>query len=132
MVLKESLPIRAPSLAQISGELMHSLFLDSLDADLERINRMNEAAARFPESGVKKISVFVLRPSRNLEEMLPNLLNRFPLGLRYLFRGLGVSNHQGNSLMSYLAFMPECTQPLIELGYQDTMKRKVEILEFLS
>ncbi|MBC7396520.1 MAG: patatin-like phospholipase family protein, partial [Bdellovibrionales bacterium] len=90
----EALPPHAPSLAEISGQLMNSLFLDSLDADLERLKRMNIEAEHYPEGGMKVIPVLVLKPSRSLEELLPNLLERFPAGLRFLLRGLGVSSNQ--------------------------------------
>lgn len=129
---EQALPPHAPSLAEISGQLMHSLFLDGVDGDLEHLQRLNNEADHYPQGGLKHIPVLILKPSRNLEEMLPNLLNHFPPTLRFFFRGLGVSTHQGNGLMSYLAFLPDCIQPLMELGYQDTLARKSEILEFMT
>lgn len=129
---EQALPAHAPSLAEISGQLMHSLFLDEIDRDLEHLMRLNNEADHYPQGGLKHIPVLILKPSRNLEEMLPNLLNHFPPMLRFFLRGLGVSNHQGNGLMSYLAFLPDCIQPLIELGYQDTLARRNEIIEFMS
>jgi NTE family protein len=126
------LPRHAPSLAEIGGQLMNSLFLDSLDGDLERLVRINETLVKNPGLNMKDVPVLVLKPSRNLEEVLPNLLEKFPPTLRFFLRGLGVSSGQGNALMSYLAFMPECIHPLIELGYTDTLQKREQILQFMN
>lgn len=125
-------PTKSPSLAAISGELMHALFLDALDSDTERLERFNRQSLKYPESGVKNIPILILTPSKNLSEIIPDLLGFFPATLRFLFSGLGVSSDQGNELLSYLAFLPQCIHPLMELGYQDTYARKDEILKFMN
>jgi NTE family protein len=129
----------APSLAEISGELMNSLFLDSLEADVERLQTTNDNLDLMPAetrerqfAHFRKIPILQLRPSRNLAELVPNLLSRFPATLRYLLKGIGASPREGQELISYLAFLDICLNPLMALGYEDTLLRRDEILRFLA
>lgn len=128
-----------PSLAQIGGEMMNALFLDSLESDIERMMRINQSMQAMDEDSRRKhfgelrqIPILSLRPSRDLAEVLPKLLHTFPAGMRYLLKGIGTTNHEGGELLSYLAFEAECVGPLMELGYQDTLQKKSEIIDFMA
>ncbi len=132
---------KAPSLAQISGELFNSLFLDPLHADTERLKRINDSIARYRSTmgdagdpSLKEIPILNLMPSKNLTDVLPSLVNGFPPSLRYLLKGFGASDRdgQGQSMISYLAFFNECVQPLLDLGYADTLVRQDEITAFMK
>ncbi len=132
---------KSPTIAQISGELFNALFMDPLSADAERLRRINDSIDKFrphPDSldrpTLRKIPILNLMPSRNLMDVLPSLLKYFPPYLRYLFHGLGASDRdkQGQALISFLAFFPECTRPMLELGYEDTLARKSEIIDFMA
>ena len=131
----------SPAFAEILGELLNALFLDSLDPDIERLGRINDAIkGQFhdgnlrPGSSLRFIPLLQLAPSRNLGELVPEIIKNFPLILRYLIRGLGASDSdkQGRELISYLAFTKECVVPLIELGYEDTIKKKQLIIDFMN
>lgn len=128
-----------PSLAQISGELLNSIFLDSMDTDIERLESVNQSVELIRQipggesrSTLKKVDHLHLRPSRDLQSLIPSTIKKFPPIMRFLFRGLGASKNQGNNLMGYLSFLPECSIPLMNLGYEDTLKRKEELLRFFS
>lgn len=131
---------QAPTLAEIGGEVLNSIFLDFMDADIERMRRINENVRIAREHGIenphrlREIPILSLAPSRNLSDILPVLLKKFPPMPRYLFRGIGVSDrtNQGQDLISYFAFFKECIQPLAELGYEDTRTRREEILKFFE
>ena len=136
-----SLKRQSPALAEILGEVLNTVFLDALDADIERLQRINEAIKRAPHEvrdqqfpRLRQIPVFQLTPSRNLDEVIPSLSHQFPPILRYLLNGLGTSDKkdQGQELLAYLAFFAECVHPLLNLGYEDTLKRREEILEFMK
>ncbi len=128
-----------PSLAQISGELMNSIFLDSMDMDIERLESINKSIDLIEQNpnikntlNLKRVKHLHLSPSKDLQSLIPLQIKKFPLTMRFLFHGLGASKQQGNNLMGYLSFLPECSKPLMDLGYEDTMKKKNILLDFFS
>jgi NTE family protein len=126
-----------PALSQIAGVLLNAVFLDSLDVDLERLDRINRTLAHVPnekiaarELELRPIPVLALRPSRDLGELAADEYHRFPAMLRYLLKGIGATDSTGSDLLSYLAFEPVYIGRAMELGYQDTMARKDEVEAF--
>ena len=128
-----------PSIAQIAGHVLNSIFLDSLEADLERLQRINKTISLIPahhlrESGVtlRGVDVLVISPSEDLEKIAARHAHRLPRSIRFLLRGLGAFNRNGSNLVSYLLFEKPYCRELINLGYQDATRRKEEILRFLE
>jgi NTE family protein len=128
-----------PSIAQIAGHVLNSIFLDSLEADLERLQRINKTIRLIPahhlrESGVtlRNVDVLVISPSEDLEKIAARHAHHLPRSIRFLLRGLGAFNRNGSNLISYLLFEKPYCRELINLGYQDAMRRKEEILRFLE
>ena len=128
-----------PSIAQIAGHVLNSIFLDSLEADLERLQRINKTIRLIPahhlrESGVtlRGVDVLVISPSEDLEKIAARHAHHLPRSIRFLLRGLGAFNRNGSNLISYLLFEKPYCRELINLGYQDAMRRKEEILRFLE
>lgn len=139
--VSEHVKVQPPAYAEILGELFNALFLDTLDPDIERLERINDAIkqgvqpkAIRDQFALREIPILHLSPSRNLGELVPDIIKDFPLVLRYLIKGLGASDidKQGKELISYLAFTKECVTPLLNLGYEDTMEREDEIREFMA
>lgn len=127
-----------PSPAQIAGHAMSSIFLDGLAVDLERMNRINQTlSALTPEqcrtAGIplRPIETLVILPSQRLDKMAGLYRDELPRALRTLLRGVGAMRHEGSTLLSYLLFERGYTRALIELGYQDAMARRRELVEFL-
>jgi NTE family protein len=127
------------SLAQIAGVLLNALFLDSLDNDLERLQRINRTLSLLPPEilrahpdALRPLPSLSLRPSRDLGHLAASEYKRFPTMLRHLLRGIGAKGESGWDLMSYLAFQPGYVSKLMELGYEDTRVRRDEIEAFLS
>jgi NTE family protein len=124
-------------LSEIAGVLLNAVFLDSVDADLERLNRVNRTLALVPREKqeqveMRPIPALVLRPTEDLGKMAADEYVRFPRMLRYLLKGIGASGHSGEDLLSYLAFEPTYVRRVMELGYEDTMARRDEVAEFLG
>jgi NTE family protein len=124
-------------LSEIAGVLLNAVFLDSLDSDLERMQRINRTLALIPrerlgraELDVRAIPALVLRPSQDLGKLACDEYHRFPAMLRYLLKGIGATGHAGEDLLSYLAFEPIYIQRVMDLGYSDTIGRRPEIEEF--
>ncbi len=125
-------------LSEIAGVLLNAVFLDSLDSDLERLDRVNRTLALVPREklrngdlDIRPIPALVLRPSRDLGKMAEDQYRRFPPTLRYLLKGIGATGSAGEDLLSYLAFEPVYVSRVMELGYGDAMARRDEIEEFL-
>ena len=119
-----------PTLGQVTGVLLNAIFLDSLDADVERLQRINDLIAEGAHPELKSVPILMIRPSRDLGKMTVKITHELPAMLRYLLKGIGVSDSEGLDLLSYLAFDVSYTKPLMELGYDDTYKMKNEILAF--
>jgi NTE family protein len=128
-----------PSLAQVAGHVLNSIFLDALEADLERLQRINRTVRLIPpqqriEGGVtlRHVDVLVIAPSQELEPIAARHAASLPRTVRYLLRGVGAMNRHGSNLLSYLLFERPYCRELIALGYADAMARREELLAFLS
>ncbi|MDO8988457.1 MAG: patatin-like phospholipase family protein [Sideroxyarcus sp.] len=126
-----------PTLAQIAGHALDSIFLDGLEVDLERLQRINRTVSLIPEelrtaTDMRHIDVLVVTPSIPLEQIAERHLSRLPWTIRLLLRAAGVMRRSGANLVSYLLFDRHYCHALIDLGYQDALKRREEIQKFLG
>lgn len=128
-----------PSLAQIAGHVLNSIFLDSLEVDLERLQRVNNVLRMIPahylaEAGValRPVDVMAVSPSQDLAKIAERHAHHMPRPVRFLLRGIGAINRSGSNLVSYLLFDKSYCRELIELGYEDAMKNKERLLDFLG
>jgi NTE family protein len=124
-------------LSEIAGILLNAVFLDSLDSDLERLERINKTLALIPRDklnqsdvDMRPVPALVLRPSQDLGKLAADEYGRFPAMLRYLLKGIGATGHAGEDLLSYLAFEPIYLKRVMDLGHADTLARREEIEEF--
>ena len=139
VLLNEQLRADKVSLAEIAGVLLNAVFLDSLEADLELLTRINQAVTfvpavdlpRMPDQ-LRPLAALALRPSQDLGRLAADQYDSFPRTLRYLLRGIGATGASGWDLLSYLAFEPGYVDSLLDLGYRDTLARKAEIAAFLA
>jgi NTE family protein len=127
------------AISQIAGLLLNAVFLDSLEGDVERLERMNRTLSLIPPARLeqlaeplRQIPILVLRPSRDLGELALDQYRRFPGFLRYLLKGIGAAAEGGSDLLSYLGFEPVYVGRCQELGYADTMARRGEVEAFLG
>lgn len=128
-----------PSLAQIAGHALNSIFLDSLSVDIERLQRINRTISLIPDSvarqdglSLKRVDVIFMSPSKPIEEIAAQHLSELPRTVRFLLRGTGAMTRRGANLASYLLFEKGFCQELIALGYRDTIDRVEEINAFFD
>jgi NTE family protein len=127
-----------PTLAQIAGHALDSIFLDSLEVDIERIHRINQTLRYIPDglreqAGLRHVDVLVIAPSQALEKIADRFTRNMPLAIRLLLRMLGISRRNGGAtLMSYLLSEKGFCRAVIDMGYRDAMARKDEIMAFLN
>lgn len=126
-----------PSLAQIAGHTLNSIFLDSLELDLERLRRINHTIGLLsPEqrtgTSLQHVDVLVIQPSESIEKIAQRYAGNLPWSIRFLLRLVGAMRRSGANLVSYLLFDKQFCRALIDLGYQDAMRRKDEVLALLN
>jgi NTE family protein len=128
-----------PSFTQIAGYMLDTLFMDGLYSDLERMTRINQLVDSVPPEhrvGALKrmnpIDTMVVLPSRDLRVIAHEHARQMPFAVRALLRGIGGSNPKENRLLSFLLFEQDYTRDLIRLGYNDAMKVKDQLMDFIT
>lgn len=128
-----------PSLAQIAGHALSSIFLDGLAVDIERMQRINKTLALIPpeireqnQMALRPIETLVISPSQRLDRIAADHASALPWPVKALLTGIGAMNRQGGALTSYLLFEKPYTSALIDLGYEDTLQRSQEVGTFLD
>ena len=131
-------PQQIPSLAQIAGYMLDTLFLDGLYSDLERMTRINQlidSVEPLKRTGtlikMRPIDTMLIVPSEDLRVIAHRHRKDLPLPLRALLRGISGKNPGENRLLSYLLFERGYTQELIDLGYKDAMAVKDQLRAFV-
>lgn len=128
-----------PSIGQITGYMLDTLFMDSLDSDIERMSRINHIISQTPDKQVeledtnlRPIDFLMVSPSTDVREIAERHVHDFPRSVRLLLQGLGALTREGRPLVSYLLFESAFCKELLELGYQDGLNARAEISEFLQ
>ncbi|HEY5993782.1 MAG TPA: patatin-like phospholipase family protein [Gallionellaceae bacterium] len=127
-----------PTLAQIAGHTLDSIFVDSLEVDMERIHRINQTLGYIPEDtrrqvNLRHVDVLVISPSQPIEKIAERYIHNLPWAVRLLMSLIGVARRGGGAnLLSYLLSEKDFCRALIDMGYHDAMTRKDEILPFLN
>jgi NTE family protein len=128
-----------PSLAQVAGHVMNSIFLDSLAVDIERLERINRTISCVEPGQLRRmgltlhhVDVLVLTPSEALDAIAVRHVRSLPASIRFLMRSVGAMRRGGANLASYLLFERGYCNELIELGYRDTLARRDEVAAFLA
>lgn len=128
-----------PTVGDISGHLFDSIFIDSLESDIERLMRVNTLLAHIPQSDavreqlpLKSVDTFIISPSIEPAELAGQYFKNLPRGLRFFFKRIGIDDQEGNGVLSYLLFDQGFTKRLIQLGYDDAMNQEDNIKSFFE
>ena len=126
-----------PSLASIAGHTLNSIFLDSMEVDLERLKKINDLVAMMPEevrerAEIRHVDALIILPSQPVDKIAERYVTELPWTIRLLLRLIGARQQSGGTLVSYLLSEKKYCRALIDLGYQDALKRRDEIIDFLE
>lgn len=132
-------PQTSPSFAQIAGYMLDTLFMDGLYSDLEHVTRINQMIDSVhpdhrtgPMLSMRSIDTMLVVPSEDLRVVAHKHRREMPFAIRALLRVIGGRDSSENRLLSFLMFEQAYTRELMDLGYQDAMKVKDELLDFVT
>ena len=134
-----------PSLGNIAGHAMASVFNDTLMADVEQVQRVNQSIQQLKNHlsehhgltvaqslPFREVEVLAMQPSESLDALAQAHVHELPRPVRRVLEGLGALKGSGAGLASYLLFEPGFLRALMALGAQDVAMRKEELLDFFS
>jgi len=134
-----------PSLGNIAGHAMASVFNDTLMADVEQVQRVNQSIQELKNHltehhgltvaqslPFREVEVLAMQPSESLDALAQAHVHELPRPVRRVLEGLGALKGSGAGLASYLLFEPGFLRALIALGARDVTMRKEELLDFFS
>jgi NTE family protein len=126
-----------PTTAQVMALMFNAIFLDALDADVERLERLNRLVARVPKEQAtpdmeRRIDMLLMRPSRDLGTLAEGMRPNLPPTFDRVIQAMGGTGEGSQDFLSYLLFDPEYTGLLMELGYEDTIGAWDRIEKFLD
>lgn len=142
--MQEPLPLlpssnEYPSVSQVAGHALSSIFLDALAADVERARRINQTLQMLPEgerdgTPLRPVELLLIAPSRRIDEIAAKHIASLPGTIRALLSALGAAraHEHGQALASYLLFEPPFTRELMALGEADAMQMRDEIARFFG
>lgn len=131
--------IAYPSIAQVISHIMNSSFVDSLEADIERLDRVNKTLRLIPNdvrdqhSSLRDVEVLAISPPAEvLDRIAMRHAHLLPKSIRLFVRGSGATHKSGAGVLSYLLFEAAYCQDLMALGYNDGIGRHEDLKRFLG
>jgi NTE family protein len=129
-------PSEYPSLGVLGGQMLDIIFNDNLDADLERLHRINSTlSSMMPErrrqTSLRALQTHMVRPSQDLRLIAGEHVGEIPRSVRTML-GLIGGMKAPYVLPSYLAFEPGYIGALIDLGEADAEASMPKLLAFLG
>lgn len=126
-----------PKTATIAGHLLDTIFSDTLNSDLERLERINNTLSLIPEASraqlaLHPIKTLVIKPSEDLSKIAARFYDDMPWAIKTLLGFFGIDRQSDSSIVSYLLFEKSYTSALIDLGYKDGIAHLDELKAFFN
>ncbi|MGE5085004.1 MAG: patatin-like phospholipase family protein [Bacillota bacterium] len=126
----------APSIARIINVIFHSMMMDGIEQDLQRIAQTNQHVALLHDTSrnklkAREVGFLWISPSVDCSKLASQKGRKLPNMIRYLLSGAGSLN-ESSELVSFLLFEPSYCKQLIEIGYTDGIKEKDQIIRLLD
>ena len=120
------------------AQLLNSAFVDSMEEDIDVMQRFNSFAEEMNEEKrqqlrVRPVDVLVISPRVHFDEVAANHIGSLPKSMRMFLKTIGATRPSGGaSVASYLLFEASYCQDLMRHGYEDCMAQKDKVREFLG
>ena len=128
-----------PSIGEVGGYMLDALFTGGLLSDLERLDRINQIIENSGNNSVqtstkkmKHLEYCVISPSKDINKIAREHYNDVPYSIKLLMKGLGLKNKSESEFLSFLLFESSFASSLIDLGFEDGMKKQSEIKAILA
>lgn len=124
-----------PPPAQVLGVMLNAVFLDLVDQDAHRMERLNDLVRALPAAqrdGLRLVRLTVIRPSLDLARLAAQFEPQLPAAFRFMTRGLGTRETRSPDLLSMLMFQPDYLDRLIAIGEADAERRAADLDALLS
>jgi NTE family protein len=124
-----------PPPAQVLGVLLNAVFLDVVDQDAVRLERLNELLEKLPPDerlGMRLVRFLKVRPTRDLGRLAAEYESRLPRTFRFLTRGLGTREQASPDVLALLLFQAEFLGQLIDLGESDAEQMAEQLEAFFE
>ncbi|WP_432453834.1 MULTISPECIES: patatin-like phospholipase family protein [unclassified Agarivorans] len=127
----------APNSAAIAGHLLDSIFSDTLNSDLERLERINRTIELLSEQqqqqlNLRPITSLSIKPSIDFDQLAHNYYQHLPLSVKLMLATLGIKQAKPSSITSFLMFEQAYTTCLLNHGYKDASAQIDKILTFIQ
>jgi NTE family protein len=128
----------SPSLAQIMAQVLNSAFIDSMDEDIEMLERFNVFIRHLDDDRrqqlrVRPVEVLTIMPTLRFDELAGQHVESLHSSMKTLLTTIGATRKGGgSSLASYLLFESSYTSALIDAGYRDGMSQRDAIRQFIA
>ncbi|VAW46079.1 Patatin [hydrothermal vent metagenome] len=127
-------PGEYPSMGELGGYMLDTIFMDTLMADLSRLQRINRTLELMTEeqriqTNLRPVKTWVVKPSVDVREITKAHAPCIPGPVKTLLKMIGGWGKDWR-MPSYLLFEPSYTKALIDLGYQDANNQAEEIKDF--
>lgn len=125
-----------PGFSDIAGHLLDSVFADSLQADLERLTKINQLLSLIPAEKldtppVEPIAILTLQPNIDINQIASHYAHLLPDTIHRILKLAGIEAEGHSSILSYILFESCYCSELIQAGYSDARARIDEITTFL-
>jgi NTE family protein len=124
-----------PPPAQVIGLLLNAVFLDLVDQDAARLERLNAVIEKLPpedREGMRPVRFLKVRPSQDLGLLAAEFEPRLPAAFRFMTRGLGTREQRSPDVLSMLMFQPDYLGHLIDMGQRDAESMDDELQAFFE
>lgn len=122
-----------PPPGQVLGVLLNAVFLDVLDQDLDRFERLNGLLKKLPpgkRNGMKPIRLLALRPSKDIGALARQYNLHLEGAMRLVLRG--VREGETPDWLSMILFDVNYTRQLMDLGYEDAKVARADLDAFFA